>query len=352
VAADLWSVEMVFHAHLREPGSTPEAPRLRTVELIRYASDTPTVSEKGFLLDVVQEAGGAEGRLTRSMLTILDGREVTGQLGVAVPTGDLERISVEVTLRDPLKVHPLREEMVLWGREKQPASFRNLRALISGDNGAHTLNHLAPRLATALTSRLPAEGGYALLARADLASMRRHAVLGPVALAEPVLVVTTLVEENDGTYHTYTDTILPAGPALYDANQRRVDGLGWPALAEVHARNEALPQSVRWATDVASLLTLPFSEERIQVRARRDVEAGLWVGVDDGGRVWRYHPVTGGAAMYGADTALKAAAGPPVERIQDAHQHWKDIALCLLVADIKRDSPELIAAGATFEACP
>jgi hypothetical protein len=325
---ELWGIDLAFQGLVRDPTSPPDAPSYKAQELITYASDAPTLSEKGFAFDMVREVSDNE-RALRSMLTLLDVRDASAQVGNKVPFGELQRVLLEVTWRDPLRIVRARDTVVLWDRGAQAAPFEALRAVVSGPQGATEPANLAGLAQSVWSGRWGVPGAQALVLDHALRGAAMAGALAPAGLAEPSLFLTVLADEADGRRWTRSELVLPGGPATLPGGASDAAGWGGAAALAWGGAPRAV-SGLRWAKDVAGLFSLGLPSGALQTRARLEIEAQRWVGRDAEGRVWRYDPVTGGLAWMGEDEPVPRFVGErPVEPgVRGAHARWELPTLC------------------------
>lgn len=319
VGESLWRIDLVFRAVVREG---PEA--WRTVDLVSYETDAPTLSERGFVFDVYRElADGA--RQLRPLLSVVSDREVASQLGTAIPVGGVERILLDLTWRDPLRVSSISRSLPLWERGGGD-DLDALRAAITGDAGRVPAGRLQERLVASYGGRWPAPAAHALLAEHDLLSSKTGGV-APV----PVVRVTVLQDLMDGQRRRWSEQ-LPASAMGWEsrADQGASFAAALAALDAAAGLGGAPPEPVTWASTVDAMLRLSFRDQGLQTRARREVEQGAWIGVAPSGAAWRYETDTGGVAPYGAPVIMPHFVGeePAAEGPAGAHARWAVPVLC------------------------
>jgi len=195
VAPDVYKVGLVFEAVVRD-----DAGGFETVEMIRYDSDMPTLSQRGFVLDIMPASD--DPGLLRSQLLLVEPGEANGRSGRALRANQVEAVHLVARFVDPVQVSTQQATRVLWQRGQTGANLQQLRSAVSGPFGATEIDQLLPWIQGIYLRDHQFAGAAQLMADHALMGLASRYLADGREPADPAPWLTTLFLEGGQSYRS------------------------------------------------------------------------------------------------------------------------------------------------------
>ena len=297
IGALRWPIVMTLRAVLRDDNGDPYA-----VDVLTHDTDLLTLSQNAYAIDVWPAAERPDHLHVR--LAKFDAVLANGSEGTPVPPSRLERLVLEVDVRDPLDVATDAHTATLWQRPRSGAGLRRVRSVFSASSLNHQPQTIMTRLEQALLRDHPIPGAMLDLAQHTVFGYLRDRASHGLIPAEPDFFLTNHVVDGSGAHQQFTVINAPA-PASWDgaadfaarARLGAADAAARQVMASLEGRDLVIqPPGDQWTADPNLLGKRTQLDQRAYGDVRQSLEAGHAVQVTDNGTIWTWDLQTAAAA--------------------------------------------------------